>query len=182
MHSTYVTAAAAATATAVLDTGEGRQLINRVGHEFFDDVLGLDPQIARYLSSLTLHIAATFAFDTLYSSLGPLTTPGKADPGGDLTVDEGELASDDPTQLAKNKGRGGRRGSPPGGRKGGGKGQGPKPKVGPKERGPILKPGKQHPGHPPEIEDWINGERGPLPGPKWPWWGGPFSPLPKVLI
>jgi len=54
-----IAGAAAAITTLALDTGEGRQLINRVGHEFFDDVLGIRPKIAHAFSSITLHIAGT---------------------------------------------------------------------------------------------------------------------------
>jgi len=50
---------AAAATTLALDTGEVRQLIDRVGHEFFDDVLGMRPATARKWSSAGLHIAGT---------------------------------------------------------------------------------------------------------------------------
>jgi len=82
-------------------------------------------------------------------------------------------------QLAKRggKGKGGRRGSPPG-RKKGGRGKAPdkNKKPGVKKPKPTLKPGKQNPGNPPEIQDWGDGKKGPLPPPSWPWWGQPKPP------
>jgi len=56
---TLIAATAAAATTLTLDTGEGRQLIDRVGKEFFDDVLGMKPKLARQFSSIGLHIGGS---------------------------------------------------------------------------------------------------------------------------
>ena len=53
----------AAATTAALDTGEGRQLVNRVGHEFFDDVLGMPPGMAHSFAYATLEIAGTIVIN-----------------------------------------------------------------------------------------------------------------------
>lgn len=44
-----------------LDTGEGRQLIRRIGKEVFDDVFGMSPSTAQKASTLTVHMAVNTA-------------------------------------------------------------------------------------------------------------------------
>jgi RHS repeat-associated protein len=60
---------AAAVSTAVLDTGEGRDLIRRVGQEFFDDVLGMRPKAAYIWSSIGVHVVTTLAFETAFANI-----------------------------------------------------------------------------------------------------------------
>ena len=91
-------ATAAASATIALDTGEGRQLIRRIGNEFFDDILGLPPNLAYTASSIFTHVAATVAFNFAYTQmLAPSGSPSGTNAAGKerkaLNVD---LANDDP--------------------------------------------------------------------------------------
>jgi len=79
MHQTYIYAASAAFATATLDTGEGRQLIDRFGNEVLDDVLGINnPQLAKTLSSLILHMALTAAFKLTFDAIHLASVPLKS--------------------------------------------------------------------------------------------------------
>lgn len=64
-----VIGSSAAATTAVLDTGEGRQLIQRVGNEFFDDVLGMSPSSARTASSIAAYMAVNAGFQSLFGNL-----------------------------------------------------------------------------------------------------------------
>jgi len=90
---TWVAAASAASATAVLDTGEGRQLIGRIGHEFFDDVLGMNPRSAHVASSIFIHTATTLAFEWGYSSLlaDSATQVGQYDHATDGPIEGGGI-------------------------------------------------------------------------------------------
>ncbi len=72
-----IAAAAAITAHRVLDTGEGRQVIRRVGNEVFDDAFGLSPKVAYILSSVTLHAAATLAFESAFAHLSGASPASK---------------------------------------------------------------------------------------------------------
>lgn len=65
--------AAAAVATAeLLDTGEGRRVIARIGNEVFDDVLGFSPRGANHAAALTVYMAANAAIQV---GLGHLVSP-----------------------------------------------------------------------------------------------------------
>ena len=60
---------AAASATAVLDTGVGRSLIKSTAKEVFDDVFGLKPRAAFIVSSIVVHMVVAAAFEYTYASL-----------------------------------------------------------------------------------------------------------------
>ncbi|MEW5757990.1 MAG: toxin TcdB middle/N-terminal domain-containing protein [Candidatus Omnitrophota bacterium] len=64
--------AAAAGATALLDTGIGRQFVRWFAKEFFDDVLGMSPRFADFFSSLVSHTALSSA---LFIGLSSITMP-----------------------------------------------------------------------------------------------------------
>ena len=69
MPSTYISAYAAAAATVTLDTGEGRQLVRRVGNEFFDDVLGMRPQTAHTWATVTTYMAVNAGYQAAFGSM-----------------------------------------------------------------------------------------------------------------
>ncbi len=45
-------------------TGEGRQLTRRVGHQFFDDVLGMSPRTAYIAAAVTIEAGASIALES----------------------------------------------------------------------------------------------------------------------
>lgn len=72
-----VVAAAAFAAAELLDTGEGRRLIARIGNEVFDDAFGLSPRRANNAAALTVYMAANAAFQAgLGHLVGPKTITG----------------------------------------------------------------------------------------------------------
>ncbi len=91
MPSTYIAATAAAVSTTALDTGEGRQLIQRAGHEFFDDVLGMRPKAAHIWSSITMHTLATIGVEMGLSRMiyGPPKPVGPYDKAKDSVPERG---------------------------------------------------------------------------------------------
>jgi len=69
MQSTWIAAMAAAATVVTLDTGEGRQLIRRVGNEFFDDVLGMRPATAYTWANITTYMAVNMAYQFTFASI-----------------------------------------------------------------------------------------------------------------
>jgi hypothetical protein len=65
----WVSASAAAISTAALDTGEGRQLVRRVGNEVFDDAFGMNPKAAYITSSIVCQTALTLGLERMFASI-----------------------------------------------------------------------------------------------------------------
>jgi RHS repeat-associated protein len=82
---TWIAAGSAAATTAAFDTGEGRQLIKRVGKEFFDDVLGMSPKAAYIASSVILPAVTATAMEHVIGSMvaakGSVSRPKSMKPG-----------------------------------------------------------------------------------------------------
>jgi len=72
--------------TATLDTLPGRQVINFVSNEIFDDAFGMSPRNARIAGSLFTHMAVNAGFQSYFAS--------KLAPGGKLTSKEYEYGRD----------------------------------------------------------------------------------------
>jgi hypothetical protein len=78
MKGTLVAASAAATATGSLDTGEGRQFIDRFANEVFDDAFGINnPRVAHDFASFFAHTAATLTFEWAFANLVAKPAVGK---------------------------------------------------------------------------------------------------------
>ncbi|OGW83658.1 MAG: hypothetical protein A2987_04765 [Omnitrophica bacterium RIFCSPLOWO2_01_FULL_45_10] len=69
MTATLVAGSSSAASAVVLGTGEGRQLIERVGKEVFVDILGMSPKRAYRWSSIFMNIITSFAFEWAFASL-----------------------------------------------------------------------------------------------------------------
>jgi RHS repeat-associated protein len=68
-QTTWVAAMSAAATVVTLDTGEGRQLIRRVGNEFFDDVLGMRPATAYTWANITTYMAVNMAYQFTFANI-----------------------------------------------------------------------------------------------------------------
>jgi RHS repeat-associated protein len=94
----------AAATTTLLDTGEGRQLIRRVGNEFFDDILGMRPSTAQKWSSATLHIAGTILIN---AGLNTIIHPANGPPSANKNIEKNikDTASSGKIQSATDLGQ-----------------------------------------------------------------------------
>ncbi len=68
-----VAGVSAAATTAVLQTGEGRQFVQRAGNEFFDDALGMRPQAAHRAAALTTHMVVNAGFQAYRRTSGSVS-------------------------------------------------------------------------------------------------------------
>ena len=83
-----IPAMGAAAATAVLDTGEGRQFISWLANEVFDDAFGMGPKAAYVAASVIAHAGISFAFESVFA--GIFAPKGSLKQGGEASQAEVE--------------------------------------------------------------------------------------------